>query len=282
MLKINDKIEVKEKSSLNNQNNINKGYGYSRIRIYEESRGAYTLKHEGQNKINVSGSAFIASKLVNKSPRILTPTYNDSLNLQNNNPQKANSAGVLREEEVVLFAIGDTGCGPEARQVFDVKYNSWIEPRNLIPFLVKTPVIGDITSELRRQYFGRKIASNGNYEYYFKAFNADPEIYQEYSDGTPITESVYEDTRPLEVTSFIRYSMSVTPTDLRDYWDINNIDDRRVSSISLLTAVPTTLVDENGLSFTYYQNIRPLTVYHFPREEMIGDKGLMITYDQYL
>lgn len=270
-----DNLELKENPKL-------KGFGDTRIRIYEKTNGTYTLKSEGQNKINISGSAFIASKFINISPRIWTPTYNDALGLENNFPVISKTGGVVREEQVVLFCIGDTGCGPESRQVFNVKYTSWITPDKVIPFIVRTKEEGDIKAELREEYFGRKVTTNGNIEYYFKAFSTLPEIHQEFIDGTPIDENIYVNQRIDEVQTFIRYSMNVSMTDFRNYWDMYNIDDRRVSSISLLTGVKQSIEDDNGIRFDYYQNVRPLTVYHFPKEDMIGDKGLLIVYDQYM
>lgn len=262
--------------------NGKKSFGDTRISIYEKTKGAYRLKSTGSNKINISGSAFIASKFINKSPRIWTPTYNDALNLENNVPVIEKTGGVVREEQVVLFCMGDTGCGPESRQVFNVNYASWIPPERLLPFIVRTREEGDIKTELREEYFGRKIDPNGNIRYYFKAFSSIPEIHQEFIDGTPIDENIYVNQRTDEVQTFIRYSMNVSMTDFRDYWDMNNVDERRVSSISLLTGVKQVIPDDNGIKFDYYQNIRPLTVYHFPKEEMLGDKGLLIVYDQFM
>lgn len=270
-VKLDDKVGKKRKS-----------FGDTRISIYENTKGTYKLKSQGSNKINISGSAFIASKFINTSPKIWTPTYNDALNLENNFPVIEKTGGVVREEQVVLFCMGDTGCGPESRQVYPVKYASWIQPDNLIPFIVRTKEEGDIKNELREEYFGRKINSNGNISYYFKSFSSQPEIHQEFIDGTPIDENIYVNHRTDEVQTFIRYSMNVSMTDFRTYWDMNNIDDRRVSSISLLTGVKQSIEDNNGIKFDYYQNIRPLTVYHFPKEEMLGDKGLLIVYDQYM
>lgn len=272
---------------INDNTNINdiikskKTFGDTRIRIYKETHGTYSLSSEGSNKIVVAGSAFLAAKMINKSPRIWTQTYNDALSLENNNPV-TDKHGVVKDEQVILFCMGDTGCGPEANQVFTVDYESWIQPDKLIPFVVRTKEEGDINTELRDKYFGRKVDLKGNILYYFKAFTSEPEIKQEFLDGTPIDENIYVNQRKDEVQSFIRYSMDISNEDFVKYWEMNNIDQRRLSSISLLTAVPVTIEDGNGIKNTYYQNIRPLTVYHFPREDMIGSKGLKIIYDQYL
>lgn len=269
---IGEDVNVEDKGSL-------KRFGDTRVRIYEKTHGAYKLKSEGSNKIVVAGSAFIASKFINRSPKIWTPTYNDYLNLENNNPVVEQKGGLVREEQVVLFAMGDTGCGHETSQVYPVNYKSWISPEKVIPFVIRTKEQGDIKN--RDEYFGRKINNNGNIEYYFKSFSSTPEIHQEFIDGTPIDENIYLNQRVDEVQTFIRYTMVVTENDFKDYWDMNNIRERRLSSISLLTGVKQIIQDKDGIEQTYYQNIRPLTVYNFPREDMI-DKGLLITYDQYM
>ena len=69
--------------------------------------------------------------------------------------------------------------------------------------------------------------------------------------------------------------MSVLRSYCRDYFiATTGINDARINTISLLTAIPKTV---NG--FTYYQNIRPLTKLNFPNEELIDlTKGIDFIY----
>lgn len=274
---INEGFSINERSSLSR-----KGLGDTRISIYKRiENDTYKHLHTGSNKIVVAGSAFLAAKITNVAPRIFTRSYNDELQLDNNNPITDNN-GVPKDEQVMLFGVGDTGCGPESRQVFKVDYKSHIPGDKLIPFIVRTREDGDINNELKENYFGKKTEANGSIKYYFKAFTVPPEVHQEFLDGTPIDENIYLNQRKDEVQSYMRLQMDISPDDFVKFWDMNNIDERRISSITLLTAIKSTVTDNNGVNQTVYQNIRPLTVYHFPKEDMIESKGVKIVYDIYL
>lgn len=277
-ININEKVFIKDSMPTKR-----KGLGDTRISLYRKiSEDMYEPISVGSNKIVIAGSAFLASKISNKLPKIFTRTYNDELSLDYNNPVAYDNSGMPKEEQIILFGVGDTGCGNEVKDVYKVEYKSHINGSDLIPFVVRTQAEGDISDELRETYFGRKKEGNGNIKYYFKAFTLDPEIHQEFLDGTPIDENIYVNQRKDEVQSFIRYQMDISSDDFVKFWEMNNIDERRISSITLLTGIETKVPDDNGIQRKIYQNIRPLTVYNFARENMLESKGIKIVYDIYL
>ena len=237
----------------------------------------------GRNKVVVSGSAFGIAKYFNKSPRIWTPSYNDELSLdENHHTAYGNGAeGIRREEQVVLFAVGNTGVYKNSSNsgVQPVPYVGKIDANDLIPFRVEN-ITRDISEDEKSMYFGRK-TTDTKFIYYFKKPESISDPIQQYSDGTPIDENVYVNDRQLEVESFIRLTLKITKDDLRDYFEIAAVE-KAVSSISILTGYETEYPDENNVTRTYYQNLRPLTLYHFGEESLKDpDKGLTILYDMF-
>lgn len=232
------------------------------------------VKFKGFNKVIVSGSAFTASKHFNIKPKVFTPSYNTVLGLDHTVPDDFEGEGIRKEEQVFLFAVGTSGCGDEPNQVFDVDYTKWIQPEDLVPFRWQNKN-NDLGTYMRDKYFGRKTESDGSVKYYFKAFEAPPEIKQEYADGTPIDENIYLSDRKDEVSTYVELNLKITKDDCRDFFlKTTGIKDARVNAISILTAYK---VEYEG--FTYYQNIRPLTLIHFPSELLVDiSKGIDVIY----
>ena len=236
--------------------------------------GTDIVMFEEDNKVILPGSAYTAMKhFKNLSIPVKTPTYNEALSLDN-------ISAITDSEErldsyVYLFAVGIGGCGPENSQKYDVDYTKWIATEDLIPFRYQLTA-NDLSDDLRGKYFGRKsIPAADRIAYYFKAFDTDPVFKQQYIDGTPIDENIYISDNNMDVESFVEIKMSITNRDCRDYYiATTGINDARINTISLLTAVPKEI---DG--YTYYQNIRPLTKLNFNNESLIDEtKGIDIIY----
>ena len=229
-------------------------------------RGTDVPIFEEDNKVIVPGSAFTVMKhFKDISIPVKTTSYNTALGLDN-------ITSITNTEErldsyVYLFAVGIGGCGPENSQKYDVDYTKWIDTSDLIPFKYQLTA-NDLADDMREKYFGRKsIPAADRIAYYFKAFDADPVFKQQYIDGTPIDDNIYISDNDMDVESFVEIKMSVDKRDCRDYFlATTGINDARVNTISLLTAVPKTIE-----GYTYYQNIRPLTKLNFNNISLIDE-----------
>lgn len=261
---------IENRDNLKYKQNFAKGHGI----IKKIVNGIVIDTFESDNKVTISGSAFTAMKhFKDISIPTKTYTYNTALGLDH-------SVSVTDKEErldsyVYLFALGIDGCGPENSQVYDVDYTKWIAPEDLVPFKYQLSA-NDLSADMRDKYFGRKeISAADRIAYYFKAFDTDPVFRQQYIDGTPIDENIYISDNELDVQSYVELKMSVTTRDCRDYFvATSGINDARINTISLLTAIPKEI---NGN--TYYQNIRPLTKLNFPNISLIDeDTGVDIIY----
>lgn len=237
--------------------------------------GTDKVLFRGSNKVILPGSYFTACKHFDIPPQVKLPSYNDTLGLDG---VQALTDREERSALVYLFAVGTDGCGPESSQVYDVDYTKWIKPDALVPFRYVYDD-NDLNPTMRQKYFGRKkIVGTDKVAYYFKAFESTPTLHQQYVDGTPIDEKIFISDNITDVETYVELNLAITKEDCREFFDATTgINDAKVNTISLLTAVPKEL---NG--YTYYQGIRPLTKLNFPNESLIDlTKGIDITYHIY-
>lgn len=240
------------------------------IIIKDDDTGEVVFR--GSNKVILAGSEFTARKHFDISGDDTTPTYNSILALDNSVSETP--AELTR---VVLFAVGIDGCGQENSQVFDVDYSKIISAENLVPFRYVTEN-NDLSDIERNKYFGRKSIESGNIAYYFKAFETDPVLVKQYTDGTAIDENVYSSEKEDDIEVYVELSLKLNKEDCRDFFaTTSSINDAKVNTVSLLTGWAKVIDGE-----TYYQDIRPLTKLNFPNEPLIDlTKALNITYHIY-
>jgi hypothetical protein len=227
-----------------------------------------------RNKLILPGAGFLARALFDLPGTEITPSYNSALSLDNTIYTTV-PTGV---NKTALFCVGTDGCGRENSQVEEEDYRKWINPTTgLVPFQYR-PLNKDITNSARKDvYFGRKTLAS-YYAYYFKKFDSNPQLIQQFTDGTPIDNTIYSTTSSLPVETIVNMQMSVTPSDCRDYFiATTGVNDARINTISLCTAWYKEI---NG--YNVYQDIRPVTKLNFPNECLIDlKKGIDIDYSVY-
>lgn len=271
-VKLNDSKEIIRHG--HNQNGI---FQHGSAVFKNADTGETLYEAEIPNKVLVGGSAFTASKHWNIKPTIWTPSYNESLTLENSvNEPYIDDSGIRKEESIFLFCVGTDGCGAESSQVYDVDYSKWIDPQALVPFRYQLNT-NDLASYMRDKYYGRKVIGD-RIAYYFKAFESTVDFKQQYTDGIPIDENVYSSTKIEEIESYAEIVLKITKEDCRDwFYNTTGINDAKVNTISLCTAWAKTI---DG--YTYYQDIRPLTKLNFPNELLIDStKAIDIIYHIY-
>lgn len=202
---------------------------------------------------------------------------------------------------VCLWCLGIDGCGVEASRVFKVHNTKWIAPYGyadyndgtggnntygvidncLVPFKYRTSD-ADLDDVYRNIYFGRSEVAQNVVAYFFKAFDEDPKLIRRYADDSTDlvnVEDVWADKRASEAEVVVQLKMSVSATDCREYFQKRTgVNDSKVNTISLCTAVPYTRDGDN----IEYLDIRPFTRFNFPNEALIDtSKGIDITYYLY-
>ena len=232
------------------------------------------------NKVVISGSGLIARKLFDNIGEEVTPTYNATLGINTPEGEATNPDFTDATEDhhkVILFCIGTGGCGVENSQVYPVDYKKRIDPDHLIPF--RYPLISnDLSKTLQNIYTGR--VQNGNRAaYYFKRFDAEPKFVQQFIDGTPIDENIFDSEKIDKAESYVELILKITKDDVREWFiATTGINDAKVNQVSLCTAW-VKVIDE----VPYFQDIRPLTVLNFPNEPLIDiTKGIDIIYHIYM
>lgn len=238
-----------------------------------------------KNKVIIPGSGLIARKLFDIATPEITPSYNTAFGAamytpeSDTPPSEPDSIATKDDHKILLFCCGIDGCGSENSQVYPVDYTKWMAPENMIPFRYQVGG-NDLTKDLRQSYFGRTAINNGEYyAYYFKRFETDPALIQQFVDGTPVDATIYDSAKTETAESYVELTLRITKEDIRDFFIATvGIDEARINSISLCSAYP---VEEDG--FVYYKEIRPLTKLNIPNEQMIDTtKGIEIIYHIYM
>ena len=235
-----------------------------------------------KNKVIVPGSGYLARELFDLDTPEITPSYNDRLGIETPEGTETHeldwrTSATQEHPKVLLFCIGLDGCGTEQSQVYPVDYTKWIAPEYMIPF--RYPIqSADLSDALRETYFGR-VASGDHYAYYFKRFDGDPVLVQQYVDGTPLDGNVYESTKTDKAETYVEIILKITKEDIREFFvATTGIDDAKINSISLCTAWPK---EVDG--YIYFQDIRPLTKLNIPNEPMLDiTKGIDVIYHVYM
>lgn len=208
-----------------------------------------------------------------------------------------------------LFCVGIDGCGIENSRVFRVDNTKWIAPYSyasydpgtgivdtnvtncLIPFKVRDSSY-DLTNDERKIYFGRSTLNN-QISYYFKTFDAMPELVRKYADDSldlanVTSPDVWGSKRKSDAEVVVKLKMSIDTSDCREYFaNLTGTNTARINTISLCTAIPyadgtNADIQAGKVVNTYYQDIRPFTKFNFPNESLINSaKGISISYYLY-
>lgn len=238
--------------------------------------------YEGTNKVVGAGGDMVARKLYDidlAGNPVKMPSYNDELEIPDpgmEDPDATYDYTSAKEGDpkVLLFAIGTDGCGTEGSQIYAVDYNSRIAPEALIPFRYVLSS-SDLSTELQESYAGRKV--DGDFiAYYFKRFTSGPELHEQYLDGTPVENNVYETGQEYEI--YVETVLTITKDEAREFFIATvGIDQCRFNTVSLLYAYPRKV---GGVD--YFMDIRPLTKLNLSNEYLIDvTKGVEIIYHTY-
>jgi len=252
------------------------GPKYTKIIAKDADTGE--ILSETTNKVVISGSVLAACKIFGVSCPINIPNYNEELNLDNS----ASYTTVPSDSLVCLFCVDDSGCGTTEKDTFTVGYVDRIAPTGddkskvIFPFRY-VDESDDLNSDLRKRYFGRKTLNNGKVAYYFKNFEADPQMHLRYSDGTQITEELYNVETSQLAEVYVEAKLKVNRNDFRDYFEqVLGWDKARISSLSLCYAW---YKDDLGDGYKWYQGITPYTKLNFPYERLVSlDRAIMFYY----
>lgn len=294
-LNLMDSLNIKDKISLQRT-----GKHYcprTEVKLYTDEDGEMKLKWTKHNMMTLAGGGFLARTLFDFSggSSEITPNYNNALRLEKSQDTESGQTSPIK---VFGFCVGTDGCGLINSQVRAPKYASWITPDwtsdfgkvwgGIVPFQYRRSD-DDLTQEERQLYFGRQVLSD-YYAYYFKGFDSEPVMTQKFVNGASISSDVYSESLAsgLDVETCVTMQMSITKLDCRNFFyggfatgaggDALTLNDARINSISLLMGWPW--VDED--SYTYYQQVRPLTLLYFSNESLIDlRKSITIQYSLY-
>lgn len=253
-------------------------YGKSGIRgtnviVADGATGLPLIQGRKSNKVLAAGSLFTASNHFAIPAPVSLPSMNTLLGLDNS---EADGTEPTNIQKVVLFGVAIDGALPESTEIKPVDYKGITKVEDMVPF--RYPANNaDLNASQRQIYFGKKTGTVYS-PYYFKAFDIDPVIYMQYSDGTPVDSSLYISTNNLEVECFAELRLKITKEDCREFFAATATPaEARINSIMLFDAWYTEI---EGIK--YFQNIQPLTKLNIVTESLQDpSKGIDIVYHIY-
>jgi hypothetical protein len=252
----------------------------TRIRFIDSESGK--VLEDISNKIVLSGSQFNAMSVFGiTTPAVQFQSYNDAMHFTNDN----SSATPECSPHVCLFSIADSGCGASHNQIKVSSYTDKLQPAPADPTSISefnsnmimpfrfVRESNDLSANLRKFYFGRKLFSNltisgqrGWVGYYFKKFESDPMLHMRFADGTQITNdniSTIGSTQDTEC--YVEARLRITRLDFRDYFEkVLGWDKARVSSMSLNYSWYYTNAD----TYKYFQDITSYSLLNFDYKEL--------------
>ena len=274
---LKDRVITKEVCSLSEpiKQRFNGGAKGTKISIINANTGE-TLD-ELHNKVVITGSQFTAMKMFGiENPTVDFKTYNMEMDLDNDRPHGTKPKN---EPIICLFCVSDSGCGTTTKDVYVANFTDRIKPAPDNPSSrtdFKSDMImpfrfvdkdKDLSPDLRKYYFGRKtFDALGKIGYYFKTFDTEPQLHLRYSDGTQITEDIYDNESDQLAECYVEMRLRITRLDLRDYFEnILGWDKARISSLSLCYAWYDDTID----NYKYFQDIYPYSFLPFSYKDLV-------------
>ena len=94
----------------------------------------------------------------------------------------------------------------------------------------------------------------------------EPQLHLRYSDGTQITEDIYDNESDQLAECYVEMRLRITRLDLRDYFEnILGWDKARISSLSLCYAWYDDTID----NYKYFQDIYPYSFLPFSYKDLV-------------
>ena len=211
-----------------------------------------------------------------ETPTVDFKTYNMEMDLDNDRPHGTKPKN---EPIICLFCVSDSGCGTTTKYVYVANFTDRIKPAPDNPSSrtdFKSDMImpfrfvdkdKDLSPDLRKYYFGRKtFDALGKIGYYFKTFDTEPQLHLRYSDGTQITEDIYDNESDQLAECYVEMRLRITRLDLRDYFEnILGWDKARITSLSLCYAWYDDTID----NYKYFQDIYPYSFLPFSYKDLV-------------
>lgn len=268
--------------------------------FYRDARGRSQLGEQvikpQKNKIVLGGMVYFLQQAFGVEPHLYSvPTINEMYNIGTEPYDE-----VVESSKICLFNVGLGGCGSSYADVNMVLDQQNVID-NMIPFRVVNEGANVSTINGGGPYWLKKTNTTtvNNVSltkdwYYMKQFDTDSDtgeanvrIFSFWrddeigKDGTDVTNESLDkgNSRTEGIETCAEIIMSITPTDLREYFEIyQDSSQARFNSIGLCSGTKCMFADGSY----EYTNVRQNTVLNFSNEMLHFEKGLTIIYRIYL
>lgn len=271
------------------------GHGLYRDDKGRSQLGELVIKPQ-ENKIVLGGMVYFLQQALGVEPHLYSvPTLNDLYDIGREQYVEA-----VERSKICLFNVGLGGCGASYADV-----NMVLDQQNVVENMIPFRVVNSGTMVSTQDgggpyWFKKTMTSTVNNVtltkdwYYLKQFDTDSEtgesnvrIYSFWRDdeigvdGTDVTNESLEKgaARTEGIETCAEIIMSITPTDLREYFETyQDATQARFNSIGLCSGTKCLFADGSY----EYTNVRQNTILNFSNEMLHFEKGLTIIYRIYL
>lgn len=279
-------ITLKDNGRIKDQINHRMRSGPVKTKIIITEHGTGKVLGEVHNKILVPGSQITACKQfgwdIMREQYIYFPTYNEILDLDKTyeDPEQHEHPIPLNEPVTCLWCAGRNGAATSPNEIFVVNNTDHITERQILPFRYFAGGVEDLNVNDREIYYGKRTdGTTGDIYYYFKKFDTTPQLHINYTDGTEVTEDMWDTVTNQAVEIYVEMRLTVSRLDFRDWFEVIGWDNADVSTISLLTAWYTEEQDGSLGTFKYYQDVIPFSKFNFEPEKLTDkSRGIDFNY----
>ena len=207
--------------------------------LYRTTRGGKVVftRTKNLNDLLITGAVYISEKVNNMRSTFKTVPIDVSLGIHTVNDIDTSDATVPFEK-ICGIMVGNGGTSGTYNAVHKVHKTDLSVP-GMIPFRVR-PLDDDLPDADKKLYLLRR-ERNGYAEYYGKRFT-DREINVVYEDGTSVGTDVnlIGDSNGKFVKTFTKYTVGITPQEIREYFKITEGNTMRslINSVGLMTGYP--------------------------------------------
>jgi hypothetical protein len=204
------------------------------------------LFKKAHNETVLGGALTVLEKVWGVDAALKVDSINNIMGINTDLTPPISESSANENDFVVLWGIGIGGCGDtfgsrRAVHFYEREIGQNGHTDQMIPFRVVSEPFTP-SDDNYAKYFMRNKRSDGNYEYYLKAFETTPVIKVLWKDGakgedgSEVESDVYATDREDLIEAFVEMHLMIEKTDVQEYFElIGQPEMARVNTIGLFT-----------------------------------------------
>ncbi len=242
--------------------------------VNDDGYGNDILNKINENTVVFGGAVLALEHLTNVTASFKPATLNEIYNVN------ADIAGNNSQSFISLFGVGMGGAALDFGSVKDPS----VKQREILDFIPLRSCPALTGTDADKYFFKKDDVDGVNSNWYLKEFESATVVKSLWkdaaetdSDGTEITEEIYESTRTEGIESFAEFKIKLNVNDVREYFEsIGELDMARYNAIGLFTGQKVAVEDGQD-----YVNVRLFSVVNFENNSVKEKKESQYIYRVY-